>query len=69
MISEAPTKAIIKRLKAAGFTPRKARGSHTMWISPSGNQQVSVPDGHRTVSPGVHRQVNKAIEAAKEEDG
>ncbi|GAB09002.1 hypothetical protein GOARA_026_00320 [Gordonia araii NBRC 100433] len=68
MIGEAPTRTIIKRLKAAGFSPRNAIGSHTVWVSPSGNYKVSLPDGHRTISPGVHRQVNKAIEASNQEE-
>jgi hypothetical protein len=40
-----------------------AEGSHGKWTHPSG-AQVSIPDGHRTISPGVVRQVNNAIKAA-----
>lgn len=36
-----------------------------MWVSSDGTVQVSVPDGHRVVSPGVYRKVLKALEEAK----
>jgi predicted RNA binding protein YcfA (HicA-like mRNA interferase family) len=63
VVSEEPTRKITKRLKAAGFTRTDAQGSHSKWIHPSG-ASVVVTDGHRTISPGVVRQINKAIEAA-----
>lgn len=63
MVSEEPTRKVIKRLRDAGFTPLRTEGSHTVWAN--GAVSVSVPDGHRTISPGVVRKVNKAIEEAK----
>lgn len=65
MVSEEPTRAIIKRLRKAGFVRTDAEGSHAKWIHPLG-PWVSIPDGHRTISPGVVRQVNKAITEAEE---
>lgn len=62
MVSEEPTRSIVKRLRAAGFEPTRTVGSHTQWAN--GPVSVSVPDGHRTISPGVVRQVNKAIQEA-----
>jgi len=63
VVKEEPTRKITKRLKAAGFTRTDAEGSHGKGTHPSG-AQVSIPDGHRTISPGVVRQVNNAITAA-----
>lgn len=65
MVSEQPTRKVVKQLKAAGFEPVNAEGSHTRWRHPSG-PQVSIPDGHRTISPGVYRQVLAAIKNAEE---
>ncbi len=62
MVSEEPTRSVIKRLRAAGFVPMRTMGSHTNWAN--GSVSVSVPDGHRTISPGVVRKVKKAIEEA-----
>jgi predicted RNA binding protein YcfA (HicA-like mRNA interferase family) len=63
MVSEEPTRKIVKRLKAAGFIRTDAEGSHAKWEHPSG-ASVIVPDGHRMISPGVVRQINKAITEA-----
>lgn len=65
MIAEEPTRKLVKRLKAAGFTAERTEGSHTFWVGPNG-AAVSVPDGHKSISPGVVRKVNKAIEASKQ---
>jgi predicted RNA binding protein YcfA (HicA-like mRNA interferase family) len=60
MVVEEPTRSVVKRLKAAGFRPTDAKGSHTKWVHPSG-VKIVVADGHRIISPGVVRQVNNAI--------
>jgi predicted RNA binding protein YcfA (HicA-like mRNA interferase family) len=65
VVKEEPTRKITKRLKAAGFTRSDAEGRHGKWTHPSG-AHVSIPDGHRTISPGVVHQVNNAIAAAIE---
>lgn len=63
MVSEQPTRKMVKLLRDAGFQPIRTVGSHTVWSS--GDRSVSVPDGHRTISPGVVRVIMKAIEEAK----
>ena len=62
MIAPAPTREVVKQLQAAGFTKRGGKGSHTNWICEHGRYKVAVPTGHKTISPGVRRDVNKAID-------
>jgi predicted RNA binding protein YcfA (HicA-like mRNA interferase family) len=62
MIAPAPSRAIVKQLNNAGFTKRDGKGSHTVWTCPHGRYSVSVDTGHRTISPGVRRQVDAAID-------
>ncbi|HTQ22427.1 type II toxin-antitoxin system HicA family toxin [Mycobacterium sp.] len=62
MVKEEPTREVVKRLKRAGFMRISTEGSHSKWAHPSG-PWVSVPDGHRMISPGVVRQVDNAIAA------
>ncbi|WP_255430620.1 MULTISPECIES: hypothetical protein [Cellulomonas] len=38
--------------------------SHTRWQRPSG-VSITVPDGHRTISPGVYRQITKALKETR----
>lgn len=61
MIAEQPTRKVQKELRDAGFHPDRTKGSHTMWITADGKHQVSVPDGHRTITPGVYRKIQKVI--------
>ena len=63
MMAPAPTREIVKQLKAADFNRSDGKGSHTTWSCPHGAYSVSVPDGHRTISPGVRRQIDTAIRA------
>jgi predicted RNA binding protein YcfA (HicA-like mRNA interferase family) len=65
VVKEEPTRTIIKRLKAAGFTRTSTDGRHSKWTHPSG-VWVPVPDSHRTISPGMVRKINNAI---KESEG
>lgn len=65
MVGEEPARKIVKRLRQAGFIQSDAKGSHTKWSHPSG-VQVIIPSGHRTISPGVVRQVNKAIKESEQ---
>lgn len=65
MIAEQPTRKILKLLRAAGFEPQRTEGSHTFWTGPNG-AMVSVPDGHKNISPGVVRKVHKAIAQSQE---
>lgn len=64
MVSEEATRRVIKRLTQAGFVAYEAKGSHTKWRHHSG-VSVVVPTRHRTISPGVVRQVNTAIEESR----
>lgn len=64
MVSEQPTRKMVKALRDAGFQPVRTVGSHTTWKC--GNVQVTVPDGHRTISPGVVRQIQRAIKEAQQ---
>jgi predicted RNA binding protein YcfA (HicA-like mRNA interferase family) len=64
MASDHPSRTIVKLLKDAGFTETGAKGSHTKWSHPTG-ANVVVPTGHRTISPGVVRQVHRAINQSK----
>ncbi|QYC54594.1 HicA-like toxin [Gordonia phage Agueybana] len=61
MIAGEPTRTTVKRLKKAGFTPRDAKGSHTMYTCQHERVSVPIADGHRETSPGVVRKVLKAI--------
>jgi predicted RNA binding protein YcfA (HicA-like mRNA interferase family) len=67
VVSEEPTRKLVKRLKKAGFVRTEASGSHGRWQHRTG-PVVFVPDGHRTISPGVVRQVNDAIAEALEKE-
>jgi predicted RNA binding protein YcfA (HicA-like mRNA interferase family) len=55
---------VVKRLKAAGFERVSTDGRHSKWQHPSG-VWVPVPDSHRTISPGVVRKIDKAIEESE----
>ena len=61
VIAPAPTREILRQLKSAGFTKRDGKGSHTTWTCHHGRFSVSVPTGHRTISPGVRHQVSAVI--------
>jgi predicted RNA binding protein YcfA (HicA-like mRNA interferase family) len=65
MVSEQPTRKMVKLLRDAGWTPVRTAGSHTMWQSADGTRSISVPDGHRTISAGVVRKIMRAIEEDK----
>jgi predicted RNA binding protein YcfA (HicA-like mRNA interferase family) len=64
MVKEEPTRQVSKRLKEADFTRVSADGRHSKWQHPSG-VWVPVADGHKTISPGVVRKINKAIDESK----
>lgn len=64
MVSEQPTRVMIRRLRDAEFEPQRKVGSHTWWKSKNGTV-ISVPDGHRTQSPGLVRKIEQAIMKAQ----
>ena len=65
MVSQQPTRKVQKELRDAGFTADRTSGSHTIWVN--GSVSITVPDGHRMISPGVYRNIMKAIEEAKDQ--
>ncbi|MDN4616387.1 type II toxin-antitoxin system HicA family toxin [Leifsonia sp. F6_8S_P_1B] len=64
MAKEETTRKLTKRLKDAGFVAVRTTGSHTTYVN--GKVSVTVPDGHRIISAGIVRQVNKAIEETQQ---
>lgn len=66
MVTEQPTRKVVKALKAAGFTSVRTVGSHSTWVSANGTVKVTVPDGHRTISPGVYRKILAAMKEAQQ---
>jgi predicted RNA binding protein YcfA (HicA-like mRNA interferase family) len=65
MVTEQPTRKVVKALKAAGFSSVRTVGSHSTWVSAGGAVKVTVPDGHRTISPGVYRKILAAMKEAQ----
>jgi predicted RNA binding protein YcfA (HicA-like mRNA interferase family) len=63
VVSEQPTRKVLRELKDAGFVALRRNGSHTVYAK--GMVLVTVPDGHRLISPGVYRQILKKIEEAR----
>jgi predicted RNA binding protein YcfA (HicA-like mRNA interferase family) len=64
VVKSESTRQVAKRLKEAGFTRVSTDGRHSKWRHPSG-AWVPVPDSHKTISPGVVREVNNAIDESK----
>lgn len=61
MTKEEETRKVVKALRDAGFVPaEKFVGSHRKWYGPNG-EIVPLPEGHKTISPGVMRKVLKAL--------
>ena len=65
VVSDEPTRSVVKRLRKAGFVKSDSSFSHTKWSHPESGEYVVVPTGHRMISAGVVGQVNKAIERSK----
>lgn len=64
MVSEQPTRKVVRDFKKAGWTkaPQQPSGSHTKWQCPSLTHTFPLPDGHRHISPGVVRKAYEALE-------
>lgn len=60
MVSEQPTRKVVKALRNAGWVALRTVGSHTTWQGPNGTT-FALPDGHGTISPGVYRNLLKAM--------
>jgi predicted RNA binding protein YcfA (HicA-like mRNA interferase family) len=65
VVSDESARSVVKRLRQAGFVKADSRGSHTKWRHPESAAYVVVPTGHRKISAGVVRQVDRAIERSK----
>ena len=61
MVTEQPTRKVKRMLRAADWVAGATVGSHTNWTGPNGTS-FSLPDGHREISPGVYRNLLKAME-------
>jgi predicted RNA binding protein YcfA (HicA-like mRNA interferase family) len=66
MVSEQPTRRVLKLLRKAGWEPVRSVGSHTVWRSADGTRSLSIPDGHTMISPGIVRQVHRALKEGQE---
>ena len=65
MTKEQTSRDVVKMLKKAGWIPAaKFVGSHRKWTAPNG-ETLSVPEGHKMISPGVMRTIEKAIKEWK----
>jgi len=65
MVSELPTRKVVKAFKDAGWKWVRSEGSHSFYECPCGQHAFSLPDGHRQISPGVVRKVNNALADCK----
>jgi predicted RNA binding protein YcfA (HicA-like mRNA interferase family) len=65
VVSDQPTRKVTKMLREAGWAAGESVGSHTKWLGPNGTT-FSLPDGHRQISPGVFRNLTKAMRKDRE---
>ena len=55
------TRDVLKHLKSIGWVYlRDGQGSHELWGLPDESQKASIPGGHKEVSAGVLRQIERA---------
>ena len=52
-------------LKDSGCIPVKGTNAHVKWVNTNGTYQASIPSTHHEVSPGVIRNVYKALNIPK----
>jgi predicted RNA binding protein YcfA (HicA-like mRNA interferase family) len=67
LVSDEPSRSVVKRLRNVGFVKSDGKGSHTKWSHQASGAHVVVATGHRMISAGVVNQVNKAIERSSED--
>jgi predicted RNA binding protein YcfA (HicA-like mRNA interferase family) len=67
MVSEQPTWIVVKAFKDAGWRRVRTEGSHSSYVCACGRHRFTLPDGHRVISPGLVRQVVKALAECEEE--
>lgn len=67
MVSEQPTRKMVRMFKDAGWTAVRTVGSHTVWECRTGKHSFSLPDGHKTISAGSSaRPTRRSVAAAAE---
>lgn len=55
------TTDVLKVLRSQGWSfVRDAKGSHEIWGNADGTKKTPVPTGHRYISPGVLKSLEKA---------
>lgn len=64
MVKPQDTRIVVAMLKKQGWKPIRTKGSHTQWRGLNGTT-YSIPDGHRTISAGVYRNILAKIEEDK----
>jgi predicted RNA binding protein YcfA (HicA-like mRNA interferase family) len=65
MVTEQPSRQMVKELKRAGWKAIRTDGRHTVYGCSCGKHTFALPESHRTISPGVVRKCRKAIEECK----
>lgn len=60
MVSEQPTRKVVRLLRRSGWHPLRTVGSHTTRQGPN-RSTFTLPDGHSAISPGVYRNALKAL--------
>jgi predicted RNA binding protein YcfA (HicA-like mRNA interferase family) len=68
MVSELPTRKVVKAFKDAGWRRVRTVGSHSVYDCSCGHHSFSLPDGHRNISAGVVRKVNNALAECEGKD-
>ena len=67
MVGEQPTRKVVKAFRDAGWRRVRTEGSHSLYECSCGQHAFVLPDGHRVISPGIVRKVDKALEECEEE--
>jgi predicted RNA binding protein YcfA (HicA-like mRNA interferase family) len=61
MVSEQPTRKVVRAFKDAGWKRIRTEGSHSVYECSCGQHTFSLPDGHKEISSGVYRKACKAL--------
>ena len=61
VVSEQPTRQVVKAFRAAGWRRVRTEGSHSVYGCSCGEHKFTLPDGHREIAPGVVRKAEHAL--------
>jgi predicted RNA binding protein YcfA (HicA-like mRNA interferase family) len=61
MVSEQPTRKVVKASRDAGWKRVRTVRSHGVYVCSCGQHKFTLPDGHRKISPGVFRKAGNAL--------